>query len=70
MAGLQLPGAAQPPSSDGRFGAWAVVAVEGNDGRQWGSNPAVRAGGPATAALGWGAPHVSCSSDGGSAGGM
>ena len=36
MAGLQLPGAAQPPSSDGRFGAWAVVAVEGNDGRQWG----------------------------------
>src|ERR1700730_16440473 len=35
-----------------------------------GSNPAVRVGGPATAALGWGAPHVSCSSSGGSAGGI
>ena len=27
------------PNVDGRFGAWAVVALEGNDGRQWGREP-------------------------------
>jgi hypothetical protein len=33
-------------------------------------SPRLGPGGPATAALGWGAPHVLCSSGAGSAGGM